>query len=276
MGQAGDLGQPRDGIVASRTGAERHPGQKGAQQRRRQNGCYEKASAPESPGVDEGCGNGNRSFPLRRVGQRLLNLDSRVGDVVNALSRVLAQAASEEGENSWRRRGRKSLPVGLPLQDPRDRVGNGLAAEGLPARDHLVKDAAQRPDVGPLVHRLAPGLLGAHVGGGAQDHAVACSAAGEGRREGQALRNRFLSEGLREAEIQELDLVLCGNLDVGGLEIPVDDSLLVGRLQRLGDLAGDVERLADGREPRASRSSKVSPGISSRTRNRTPSNSSRP
>ena len=44
-----------------------------------------------------------------------------------------------------------------------------LAGERRPAGQHLVEHAAERPDVGPLVDRLAARLLGAHVGRGAEE-----------------------------------------------------------------------------------------------------------
>ena len=37
-------------------------------------------------------------------------------------------------------------------------------------REHLVEHAAERPDVGALVHRLAARLLRAHVRGRAENH----------------------------------------------------------------------------------------------------------
>jgi len=39
------------------------------------------------------------------------------------------------------------------------------------AGDHLVEHDAERPDVGPLVDRLALGLFRRHVGRRAEDHA---------------------------------------------------------------------------------------------------------
>ena len=50
--------------------------------------------------------------------------------------------------------------------------------EGCAARQHLVKDTAERPDVGALVDGLSARLLRAHVGRGAEDHALACRADG--------------------------------------------------------------------------------------------------
>ena len=47
------------------------------------------------------------------------------------------------------------------------------------ARQHLVQHAAEGPDVGALVHRLAARLLRRHVRRGAEDHAHAASCAGD-------------------------------------------------------------------------------------------------
>ena len=49
--------------------------------------------------------------------------------------------------------------------------------------------------------------------------------------------------GLREPEVQDLDLAVRGDLHVGGLEVAVDDALLVRFLEGLGDLAGDRDRV---------------------------------
>ena len=68
-----------------------------------------------------------------------------------------------------------------------------------------------------------------------------------GRGLGEAGRFRL---GLRversgQPEVEHLDLALGGDLDVGGLEIAMDDPEGVRRLERFGDLAGDRQRLVD-------------------------------
>ena len=48
------------------------------------------------------------------------------------------------------------------------RVGDRVAGERRQAGQHFVEHAAERPDVGPLVDRLAARLLGTHVRRGAE------------------------------------------------------------------------------------------------------------
>ena len=51
---------------------------------------------------------------------------------------------------------------------------------------------------------------------------------------------------LGEPEVEDLHGPVGPHLDVRGLQVAVDDSLLVRRLQRLGDLSRDGQRVADG------------------------------
>jgi len=48
-----------------------------------------------------------------------------------------------------------------------------------------------------------------------------------------------------EAEVEHLHRAVGPELDVGRFQVAVDDALLVGRLQRFGDLLCDGERLVD-------------------------------
>ena len=50
---------------------------------------------------------------------------------------------------------------------------------------------------------------------------------------------------LRQSEVQHLDGAIGAQLDVGGLEIAMDDALFVRGLQRIGQLAGNRERLVE-------------------------------
>jgi hypothetical protein len=53
---------------------------------------------------------------------------------------------------------------------------------------------------------------------------------------------------LGESEVEYLDDPVVAKLDVRGFEVPMDDAALVGRLQRIDELARDVERLLE-RQP---------------------------
>src|SRR4030095_13869979 len=52
-------------------------------------------------------------------------------------------------------------------------------------------------------------------------------------------------EGLGEPEVEHLDVAVRRQLDVRGLQVAMDDPLLVRRFERLGDLTRDRERLLD-------------------------------
>ena len=56
---------------------------------------------------------------------------------------------------------------------------------------------------------------------------------------------------LRQAEVEHLDLAVARELDVRRLQVAVDDALVVGLLERFGDLLGDLERLVDRDRRRA-------------------------
>ena len=52
--------------------------------------------------------------------------------------------------------------------------------------------------------------------------------------------------GPGQAEVENLDLPLGRHLHVGWFQIPVNDALLVGSLQALGDLEGDWQYFVSG------------------------------
>ena len=65
-------------------------------------------------------------------------------------------------------------------------------------------------------------------------------------------------ERLRQAEVEHLDRAVGADLDVGGLEIAMDDALLVRGLERVGDLPRDRRALRRAAiAPRAIRSASV-------------------
>ena len=173
----------------------------------------------------------------------LLELEADVADVAVAPLRVLLHAAAQHLASARRHAGRQCAPIRLARHHGGDHVGDGVAAESLSPREHLVQQAAERPDVGTPVDRLAACLLRRHVGGGAEDHAFAGVVRGDRRRQRRVRAGAVGLPRLGEAEVEHFDGALGSDLDVGGLEVAVDDALLVRRLERRGDLERDGERL---------------------------------
>jgi hypothetical protein len=76
-------------------------------------------------------------------------------------------------------------------------------------------------------------------------------------REGGGLRQRrrgrptgvVAGPGLGEAEVEDLDLPVGGELDVRGLQVAVDDARAVRLLEGLRDLLRDLDGLVDGDRP---------------------------
>ena len=110
---------------------------------------------------------------------------------------------------------------------------------------HLVQHAAERPDVGALVDRLPARLLRAHVRGGAENDALARPADASSSATASDRRRRVARHRFRQAEVEDLHDALGRDLDVGRLQIAVDDPFLVRRVERVRDLRRDRQRLVE-------------------------------
>ena len=119
-----------------------------------------------------------------------------------------------------------------------DDLAVAVAAERDLARQHLEQQHAQRIDIRAVIDLDLPlALLGGHVVRGSHD------------RPGARLVADLLigQRQFREAEVEHLDEVaaraaVVAQEDVLGLEVAVDDPLLVRRVERVRDLAGDGKR----------------------------------
>ena len=205
---------------------------------------------------------GRRSMRRRLVddtGRDFRQHDAGVCCIVQPMVRVFVQAAAKQPTNLRRNVGGELVEVGIGLEDRREGVGHGVTLEHPLSGQHFEQHAAERPDVGSSIGGFTPGLLRAHIAGGAENHSGDGAGRGQGRRQG--LRNCLLAAGclsrrcksLGETEVEHLDFAVEGQLDVGRLEIAMDHAAAVRRLQRRGDLLGDVEGFVEwqrsAREP---------------------------
>ena len=95
------------------------------------------------------------------------------------------------------------------------------AREWQMAGDQVEKDGSEGEEVRPLVERSFLGLLGTHEGGGAHE------------RPGH--RDLRLVEEPRDAEVHQLHGSIVADHDVVGLQVSMENSLLVGIGERFRD-----------------------------------------
>jgi len=132
--------------------------------------------------------------------------------------------------------------------------------ERSPARQHLEQHDAKRPDVRALVDRPPLRLLGTHVRRRAEDPARHRPSVGQGRRRSQvrlkpdatyvvtcaAVASGFSrTHGLGQPEVEHLHRAVSADLDIRGLQIAMNDPLLVRRFEGVRDLFCDRQRLGE-------------------------------
>jgi hypothetical protein len=194
---------------------------------------------------------GDRWCPGKLTCLDPFQFDSRLADVAQPTLRIFVEASSEQSSyRRWCTRGER-LQVRLSLKDACEDVCHLFALERALRREHLVEHAAECPDVGPFVDHLAARLFRAHVGRSAENRPESRRRrTGDGRRHREARSRGFRLECLGQPEVEHFHRAVWTYLDIGGLEIAMNDALLVRGLERLGDLACDrqclVQREAGG------------------------------
>ena len=186
-----------------------------------------------------GCGPRRRRVWL----ERFLELDPRITDVAQPPLRILLEAALQYMTNGGRHSRRQCRPLRLPVDDGREHVGGRLSDEWTAAAEHFVEHAPERPDVRTFVDRLPPGLLRTHVGGGPDHDLIAGLTGGTGGRLVVRVQRNLGLTDLRHAEVQYLNDAVGGDLDIGRLQITMNDPFLVRSIQRVRDLNRDAKRL---------------------------------
>ena len=188
------------------------------------------------------------------LGSRLLDPPQRRGQVVSrmpAVVGVLGQAGLHDvietgrGERLERRDRRR-----FPLENGGNQTRPALSVESPSPRQHLVEHGPEGEEVGPAVRVFALELLRRHIRVSPQDRpdlGEGSMLGGYGRRRCGGVR-RVSPPQLGQPEVQELRPRLRQH-DVARLQVPVHDALPMGRVQRLGDLDGALERLLQRQRP---------------------------
>ena len=192
-----------------------------------------------------------------------------VADVAEAAAGVFFEAAAEQAADADRGVGRECGEVGLALDDGGKGVDHAVATKGGAAGEHLVEDAAKGPEVRALIDGLAAGLLGTHVGGGAEDHSDFGGVEVDGfplvERDGAVGFAGVAGDRLGEAKVEYLDDGLGGDLYVGRLERPRWTTPLQWAASSASAIWPAMRSVSlRGMGPKRRRSARVSPSTSSR------------
>ena len=219
---------PRDGVRAPRgppPGADGHEREEQERDRARD----DHGEGEPHPGRQDA----GRAPPLAPAHAREVGRHLAGGGV--PLERVLLESLEDDAVDVDRELGSQGPRRDrLLAHDLGQHLDGALTLEGRLARQQLVEDRAEGEDVGALVEIAQPhGLLGRHVVRAA-DHVA---------RPRQAL----VVGAPRDPEVDEHRLaVRLADQDVGGLDVAVDDPVLVHVRERERDLLGELERAGDG------------------------------
>ena len=173
-----------------------------------------------------------------RRGRRRELLRKTECDVPGRLESTLAVLLEAVFDDPLERRGDVSPRLRelgrLPHQDRRHRLGVRVSLERLPAREQLVENRPEREDVRTVIDREPFHLLGRHVAHRPHDHPGLRVA--RARRGARLLALRDGLDPLRQPEVEDLEMAVSRNEEVLGLQVPVDDALLMGGGESLRDL----------------------------------------
>ena len=191
-----------------------------------------KTNAAMTPNAMQTCGVERAVALLRRLSQRSRSATRAQGAGVSALGidveAFLADPIKLGGDRAVdparRRRGsgiaRLREPVG----------GLGREVDRPSPAEQLEEDHAEAVDVAPLVGLVAPaaGLLGAHVGRGADDRPVACQV-------------RVEVGPPRQSEVGQVGTAMVVDDDVVRLQVAMEDLLPVRVVERVGQVADHAD-----------------------------------
>ena len=183
----------------------------------------------------DGLPQGRRRDDRRRFVPGFVDLESRVADVPQA---------DACGSFSRQRRSSRRIASGVARRQRRQsgsRVRIAAIVSDIVSPSNArapvsisYSTTPERPDVGALVHRPAPRLLGAHVGGRPQNHARACRhASASATAIASAPRASPDRSAFASPKSSTFTVPSGADLDVRGFQIAMDDALARARLRAL-------------------------------------------
>ena len=159
--------------------------------------------------------------------------------LITALRLFGETAAKDSFEIRWSFRAMRGNRLHRVLDDRRQHAQRRVALERPDRRRHLVEHDPQREHVRSRIDRLALGLLGGHVA----DRPDQCVGGRHlRRRDRRRVGSRFMPQ-LGDPEVENLQAAAGANHDVAGLEIAMDDALLMRRRHRVGQRDRPSEEL---------------------------------
>jgi hypothetical protein len=180
------------------------------------------------------------------VALQTLKIGAHVGSVLIAEVAIFFESFADDefqaGRNAWIQMRRRS---GVQMKNEAADFAGAGAVERNSSGGHFVEDGAEGEEVGTGVNIAGPNLLGGHVRDGAENGARAREMFGVYGTSGKSFGGageiaREMDFG--ESEIEDFGAAAFGDLDVGGLDVSMDDALGVGGVECVGEVNRDVEQ----------------------------------
>src|SRR4029079_3876069 len=167
---------------------------------------------------------------------QIFQLDKDIIDRRETRFQILAEHLVDDRCEVWRF---EMYRFWILMQDIRERVGHGLAAERLSATENLVDHHTETPHIGSGIDSFAPRLLWRHVGDSANDHSRLCFRL----ESGVALRIARTASQLGQSEIEHLHQPISTNHYVFWFDVAVNNAGLMRSVKSGGDLTGNLNTL---------------------------------
>jgi hypothetical protein len=165
---------------------------------------------------------------------------------MQATVRIFLETLTQQFHNERGCFSRQQTPVGHCFEDGFYRLRDRVARKGRHARQTLIQDTAESPDVGALINGFTACLLGTHIGCRPEDQpcvrdsrTLLSAAAFRGQRGING------TESFRQTKIQNLRGAVGTKFDVRRLEIAMDDPAFMRSFQSFRDLLCKQQHFTD-------------------------------